>query len=204
MIRLTVVTAFLLAAAPALADDDHVSKKDQYWAEKQAAPDRPEDQQRWQRLLDQRIGKDPEPVINIYNTWTREYLAVEVGTEPDVTQDRVDRFLRCHFTNEPASMDARLFAALVEAANHFDSDRIDVVSGYRAPKYNLILRKKGRQVARNSQHTHGSAVDFRVHGVSVQRLHRWARALRLGGVGYYPSSGFIHIDTDRVRYWTGN
>lgn len=204
MIRLTVVTSLLFAAAPALADDDHVSKKDQYWAEKQADPDSPEDRQRWQRILDQRIGKAPEPVINIYNTWTQEYLAVEAGTEPDVTQDRVDRFLRCHFTNEPASMDARLFSALVEAANHFGSDRIDVVSGYRAPKYNLILRKKGRQVARNSQHTHGSAVDFRVHGVSVDRLHRWARALRLGGVGYYPSSGFIHIDTDRVRYWTGN
>jgi uncharacterized protein YcbK (DUF882 family) len=207
VIRLAVATSILLAAAPALADDDGsepLSKKDQYWAEKQADPGSAEDRQRWQRTLDQRIGKAPAPVINIYNTWTHEFLAVNAGTDPDVPQDTVNRFLRCHFTNEPATMDARLFSALVKAANHFNSDRIDIVSGYRAPKYNLILRKKGRQVARNSQHTHGSAVDFRVHGVSVDRLHRWARGLGLGGVGYYPSSGFIHIDTDRVRYWTGN
>jgi hypothetical protein len=204
VIRLAVTASLLVGAGPALADDDYVAKKDQYLAEKQADADAAEDRQRWQRTLDARLGKEPGPVINIYNTWTHEYLAVDAGVAPDLPPETVNRFLRCHFTNQPARMDARLFPALVRAANHFGSDRIDVVSGYRAPKYNLILRKKGRQVARNSQHTHGSAVDFRVRGVSVTRLHAWARSLRLGGVGYYPSSGFVHIDTDRVRYWTGN
>jgi hypothetical protein len=204
VIRLAVTASLLVGAGPALADDDYVAKKDQYLAEKQADADAAEDRQRWQRTLDARLGKEPGPVINIYNTWTHEYRAVDAGFAPDLPPETVNRFLRCHFTNQPARMDARLFPALVRAANHFGSDRIDVVSGYRAPKYNLILRKKGRQVARNSQHTHGSAVDFRVRGVSVTRLHAWARSLRLGGVGYYPSSGFVHIDTDRVRYWTGN
>lgn len=211
MIRLAVSASLILCAAPALADDTatdgteaYVAKKDQYLAEKQASASTDEERQRWQRTLDARVGKAPGGVVNIYNTWTREYLAVDAGAAADLPQDTVDRFFRCHFTNQPATMDPRLFSSVVRAANHFNSDRVDIVSGYRAPKYNLILRKKGRQVARNSQHTHGSAVDFRVHGVSVQRLHAWARSLRLGGVGFYPSSGFIHLDTDRVRYWTGN
>jgi hypothetical protein len=157
----------------------------------------------WQARLDRRVGEPPPALINLYNTWTREFLSVEVEGTPRVPGDIVNRFLRCHFTNQPATMDPKLFRALVGAAQHFNARRIDVVSGYRAPKYNLILRKKGREVARESQHTMGSAVDFRVRGVATGRLHAWARSLRMGGVGIYPNSGFIHIDTGRIRYWGG-
>jgi uncharacterized protein YcbK (DUF882 family) len=58
-------------------------------------------------------------------------------------------------------------------------------------------------VARDSQHTHGNAVDFRIPGVDVKSLEAWARRLRLGGVGLYLGSGFVHVDTGRVRYWNG-
>lgn len=170
---------------------------------------------RWQRALDRRMGKPATPVINIYNTWTHETMVVDApapvkprggkaAAPPlEVPQERLDRFFRCHFTNQPTSMDPRLFAALIAGARHFGSSRIEIVSGYRAPKYNLILRKKGREVARRSQHTFGHALDFRLAGVGVKRLHAWATGLRLGGVGLYPHSGFIHMDTGRVRYWEG-
>ena len=184
---------------------------------------------RWQRTLDRRIGKQPGKVISIYNNWTHEYLPVPASalapkepgsrarrpagesgealgdpfTGPVVQPERVNDFLRCHFTNQPADMDERLIHTLVSAAVHFDVTRVNIISGYRSDKYNLILRKKGHEVSRNSQHTKGKAVDFRLPGVSTERLHAWAQHLRMGGVGRYLQSGFIHVDTGRVRYWDG-
>lgn len=148
------------------------------------------------------VGKPAAPVINLRNTWTDEWLVLEAdGKVPDPAI--VDRFLRDHYTNGPTKMDARLIATLRAAARHFGATRIEIVSGFRAPKYNLMLRKKGREVARDSQHTHGNAVDFRIPGVSTDALHAWAKAQRLGGVGLYKGSGFVHMDTGRIRYWGG-
>jgi hypothetical protein len=174
-------------------------------AKQRAAPaDQARARQRWQKTLDRRIGKPATPMVNIYNTWTREFLPLDPGTKAQALDpDAANGFLRCHFTNQPTNIDRRLFATLVAAARHFKVARVDIVSGFRSPKYNLILQKKGREVARNSQHTKGSAVDFRLPGVSVKRVHAWARRMRLGGVGFYPSSGFVHMDTGPVRYWTG-
>lgn len=160
-----------------------------------------EDRARWQARLDRRIGRPPAEVISIFNTWTHEFLPVDRAD--DVPEEHIDSFFRCHFTNRPTDMDGRLFRALIDAARHFGKGRIDIVSGFRAPKYNLMLRKKGREVARSSQHTLGSAIDFRLPGVPVTRLHAWARSRRLGGVGFYRASGFIHMDTGPVRYWEG-
>jgi uncharacterized protein YcbK (DUF882 family) len=77
------------------------------------------------------------------------------------------------------------------------------VSAFRHPKYNLILRKKGHQVARDSNHTKGNAVDFYLPKIATARLHAWAKDQKLGGVGLYPSSGFIHMDTGPIRFWSG-
>jgi uncharacterized protein YcbK (DUF882 family) len=79
-----------------------------------------------------------------------------------------------------------------------------VVSGFRAPKYNLLLRKKGHEVARESQHPLGHAVDFRLPGLSTRHLLQFVRGLHLGGVGYYPRSAFVHADVGPVRYWRGH
>lgn len=146
-------------------------------------------------------GTRPRPLVNIYNTWTREWLAVEVDQPP--AQPTIDRFLRDHFTNAPTQMEPRLIAAIMAAAKHFKSDVAIVVSGFRHPKYNLILRKKGHQVARDSQHTHGNAVDFFLPKVPTKLLHAWAKAQQLGGVGLYLTSQFVHMDTGKVRYWSG-
>jgi uncharacterized protein YcbK (DUF882 family) len=156
---------------------------------------------RWHQRLQARVGKPAAPVINIFNTWTHEYLPVAGAAEID--QATANRFFRCHFTGEPTKMDPRLLASLVAAARHFGVRDVHIVSAFRAPKYNLMLRKKGREVARDSRHSQGSAVDFRLPGVPVQRLHDWATQQRLGGVGLYTGSGFIHMDTGRIRAWNG-
>jgi len=146
-------------------------------------------------------GARPAKLINLHNFWTKEWLAVEAGSR--APQATVDRFLRDHFTNKPSTMEPRLIDMVVAAAGSFHSDVVEVVSGFRHPKYNLILRKKGHQVARDSQHTHGNAIDFTIPHVAVQTLEAWARAQKLGGVGLYAESGFVHMDTGPIRTWSG-
>jgi hypothetical protein len=146
-------------------------------------------------------GTRPARLVNLYNAWTHEWLAVDAAAPPP--RATVDHFLRDHFTNKATAMEPRLVAVLLAAAARFRSDVVDVVSGFRHPKYNLILRKKGHQVARDSQHSHGNAVDFFVPGVPAQQLQAWAKAQRAGGVGFYPDSGFVHMDTGPIRSWSG-
>ncbi|MBA3460962.1 MAG: DUF882 domain-containing protein [Deltaproteobacteria bacterium] len=146
-------------------------------------------------------GTKPPKHINFYNTWTHEWLAVDPDRPP--AQPTIDRFLRDHFTNEPSEMEPRLIGMAVSAAKKFRSDTVHVVSAFRHPKYNLILRKKGHQVARDSAHSHGDAIDFYLPNTATKALHAWAMAQRVGGVGLYMQSGFIHMDTGKVRYWSG-
>jgi len=152
-------------------------------------------------LTAQLPGMRQEPITTLFNVWTREALPIMPG---DPLEAQFHSFLRDHYTNQATHMDTRLIGVLTSAAKKFDASRIEVVSGYRSPKYNLMLRKKGHQVARNSQHVEGHAVDFRIRGVPTRTLLHFVRSLRLGGVGFYPHSQFIHSDTGRVRYWTGS
>lgn len=197
--------ALALLASEARADETApLSKKQQYLQAKSSAPPTSETEARkWRKRLDKRIGKSPKRPVNIYNKWTHEMLAFDRGDTSEPPAELVNRFLRCHFTNQPTTMDPRLLPVLLKAAQKFGVSRVDVVSGFRDPKYNLTLRKKGRQVARRSEHTLGHAIDFRLPGIPVQKLHAWARSLRLGGVGFYRHSRFIHVDVGRVRYWQG-
>jgi uncharacterized protein YcbK (DUF882 family) len=146
-------------------------------------------------------GARPARLVNIYNFWTKEWLAVDAAARP--ARATIDRFLRDHFTNKPAAMEPRLIDIVVAAATSFHSDVVEVISGFRHPKYNLILRKKGHQVARDSQHTHGNAIDFTLPQVAPQALEAWAKAQKLGGVGVYPQSGFVHMDIGPIRSWSG-
>ncbi len=194
------VCSGVAAADPA---ESPATNKDAYLADKAASqPLPPEARRRWDAQLDKRIGKKPFAVVNVYNTWTHETVVFDSGAKTPLPPEQVNSFLRCHFTNQPTNMDQRLFPVLMAAAKKFQSLRIEIVSGFRAEKYNLMLRKKGHGVARNSQHPQGHAVDFRVQGVSTDRLRSWAESLRVGGVGYYPGSGFVHVDTGPVRRWT--
>jgi hypothetical protein len=147
------------------------------------------------------VGSTCHPITTLYNLWTREALPLVPGL---AVEDRFHPFLRDHFTNQATTMDVRLIDVLAQVARRFRASRIEVVSGYRSPKYNLMLRKKGRQVARSSQHMEGHAVDFRIRGVPTPVLLRFVRSLRRGGVGFYPHSQFVHSDTGKIRFWRGS
>jgi uncharacterized protein YcbK (DUF882 family) len=141
-------------------------------------------------------------VITLVNVWTRERLPLMGEERP--SEAVLSRFMRCRFTNQVAPVDLRLVDILRGAARKFRAARIEIVSAYRSPKHNLWLRKKGRQVARDSEHTSGAAVDFRVPDVPIRRLLRFVRSLRRGGAGYYPQSRFVHADVGPIRYWRGS
>jgi Bacterial protein of unknown function (DUF882) len=147
------------------------------------------------------VGATVHPITTLFNLWTKETLPIVPG---ETLQERFHPFLRDHFTNQATRMDVRLIDVLAQVARKFRAPRIEVVSGYRSPKYNLMLRKKGHQVARQSQHMEGHAVDFRIRGVPTRTLLRFVRSLRRGGVGYYPESQFVHSDTGRIRFWRGS
>ena len=188
MIRALLALAVL--ATPAAADRDQPPKKDRARLGKTtntaALP---------------AVGRKPEKLVNLRNQWTDEWLAIAPGEQ--VPPATADRFLRDHYTSEHIAMEPALLGFVLAAADHFRSDTAFVVSAFRHPKYNLILRKKGHQVARDSQHTHGTAVDFFLPRVTTKALHAWAKTRRAGGVGLYLDSGFIHMDTGPVRYWNG-
>lgn len=108
-------------------------------------------------------------------------------------------------TGEQHYIDPRLFDALHAIGDTLETRRpFQIISGYRSPKTNAMLHAKSSGVASNSQHTQGKAIDVRVEGVDLSRLHKAALAVQAGGVGYYPVSNFVHVDTARVRRWTGS
>lgn len=188
--NVAVVAALVCVASTAAADHDHQPKKDRERAKKSA-----------KHGPVPVAGTKPVPIVNIYNSWTHEWLAVDAPKL--VSQETIDRFLRDHFTNQPSKMDAKLVEMVITAAKKFKSDVAIVVSAFRHPKYNLILRKKGHQVARDSAHTHGNAIDFFIPKIPTLTLHAWAKEQALGGVGLYLESGFVHMDTGKIRYWDG-
>ncbi|CAN5876900.1 hypothetical protein BH11MYX2_BH11MYX2_15380 [soil metagenome] len=147
------------------------------------------------------VGTKPTRLTNLYNQWTNEWISVAPGET--VPPELANRFLRDHYTSSSTQMEPKLLPTVLAAAAHFHSDTALIVSGFRHPKFNLILRKKGHQVARDSQHTHGNAIDFRIPRVTTQALHKWAKDQHMGGVGLYLDSGFVHMDTGPVRYWNG-
>jgi len=147
---------------------------------------------------------EPETILTLHNVWTRESLPVELKGASFEPVASFDALVRCHYTNQSTTMDPRLIATVVRAAQQFKSRYIEIVSGFRAPKYQLMLRKKGHEVARDSEHPRGEAVDFRIPTVTTRQLLRYVKSLHLGGVGYYPESNFVHADVGRVRYWRGH
>ena len=102
-------------------------------------------------------------------------------------------------------IDPKLLDLLHELSGTLETDTpFHIISGYRSPVTNASLRTKGGAhtgVATQSLHMVGKAIDIRVPGVKLDDLRGAARSLKLGGVGYYPSSNFVHVDTGRVRFW---
>ncbi|MBS1170245.1 MAG: hypothetical protein H6R01_1163 [Burkholderiaceae bacterium] len=113
-----------------------------------------------------------------------------------------NRLLRDHRTNEIALIDNRLFDLLYLLHAKLGSNQpFHVISGFRSPESNAKLATPGSGVAQGSLHMKGQAIDIRLPQCSLTALREAALALHAGGVGYYPKSDFVHIDTGRVRSW---
>lgn len=115
---------------------------------------------------------------------------------------KLNVLMRDWHTNQVCKIDAHLFDQLWTLKNQLDLDEpFEVVCGYRTRRTNAMARRRSRAVAKQSLHMSGRAVDIRIQGKSIGVLADAARSMEAGGVGYYPHSGFVHIDTGAVRTW---
>ena len=115
---------------------------------------------------------------------------------------RLNRFLRDHYSGEVGQMDPQLFDLLHRVRQMLGSTAaFEIISGYRSAQTNAMLRGASGGVASRSLHMDGRAVDVRITDLPTPTLRSAAVALRAGGVGYYATSDFVHLDTGRVRTW---
>jgi uncharacterized protein YcbK (DUF882 family) len=145
--------------------------------------------------------------VELKNLHTGEVLKAtfdrDAGPDPQ-TLAKLQHLLRDYRVDEEHAMDAALYGLLsdlAEATGH--EPRYEVISGYRSPRTNARLHAEGHGVAEHSLHMEGRAMDVRLLGCNLATFHDAALKAARGGVGYYPSSNFVHVDTGRVRTWTG-
>lgn len=114
----------------------------------------------------------------------------------------LNQVLRDWRTGEVWEMDPQLFDLLYALRRRMDSSApFELISGYRSPQTNATLAARSNGVAKRSLHMEGKAVDVRLPERDLKALHKAALALQAGGVGLYSKSGFVHVDTGRVRHW---
>jgi uncharacterized protein YcbK (DUF882 family) len=146
------------------------------------------------RLHHLHTNEDIDIIYRIGNTYIPSAIA------------RLNHFLRDHRTEDASHYDPREFDLLhsVLASLGKDNGVIDIVCGYRTPWSNNFLRTRAAVtgVAKNSQHVQAKAIDIRIPGVTTSHLRDVALSLHGGGVGYYPSSQFVHVDVGPVRQWS--
>ena len=146
-----------------------------------------------------------ERTLRLYNTHTGESIKSVFWAEgqfvPEALID-INKLLRDHRSNTIATMDPKLLVLLDHVSAKFGGTEVlHIISGYRSPETNAKLAKASGGVAKHSMHLEGKAIDIRMPGRDLAHVHKAALALGAGGVGYYPSSQFVHMDTGRVRNW---
>lgn len=143
--------------------------------------------------------------LAFFNTHTRESVRARFWAKGEYLADglnAINRVLRDHRTGDVTAIDKRLLVLLHDLAATLEStDPFHVISGYRSPATNAMLRARSEGVAGGSLHMRGMAADLRVPGVPLVRLRDTAIAMQRGGVGFYPDSSFVHVDVGRVRSW---
>jgi uncharacterized protein YcbK (DUF882 family) len=146
--------------------------------------------------------------LRFYHTHTHERLDIVYrrgDTYIPAALDQLDHYLRDHRTGDVRHFDPRLFDLLSDlTASLGDSGgEIDVICGYRTPWSNEFLRTRNAHtgVAVHSLHMQAEAIDIRLAGIPTSELRDAALRLHRGGVGYYRSSDFVHVDVGRVRHW---
>jgi len=151
------------------------------------------------------VAAPNERLLRLYNTHTGESLKSVFWAEgqfvPEALAD-INKLLRDHRNNSIAHMDPQLLLLLDKVSSRFGGTEVlHVISGYRSPESNALLAANSDGVAKHSMHLEGKAIDIRMPGRDLASLRKAALALNAGGVGYYPDSQFVHMDTGRVRHW---
>ena len=145
--------------------------------------------------------------LRMYSGRTGERIDMIYWIEGDYIKDavqEVNHFMRDWRTDDVKNMDLRTVDIMAAAHNLLDVDEpYMLLSGYRSPKTNAMLRSRSRGVAKNSLHMKGQAADLRLSTRSVSQMARAAVACRGGGVGKYSGSNFVHMDCGVVRSWGG-
>jgi uncharacterized protein YcbK (DUF882 family) len=139
--------------------------------------------------------------VTFWNIHTRQILPIATDAAP--SEAALSRFLRCRVTGSEGDMRPEPFAIATALARAARRRRVHVISGYRSPKFNAHLRKKGHQVAESSYHMTGSALDFRIPGVPTPGMTTELERTHDGGVGRYAHSNFVHVDSGPRRRWRG-
>lgn len=150
---------------------------------------------------------------NNYDTWKISFRHAHTGESfsgvyrvgdkylPEAFE-RLSYVLRDFRTNEVFPMDPSVIDILsIVQRKTGSSEPMETLSGYRSPKTNAMLRENTIGVASNSFHMYGQAIDIRIPGYSTSKVRKVAKSLEAGGVGYYPRSNFVHVDTGKVREW---
>lgn len=143
----------------------------------------------------------------LHNTHTAETVRAAFCRDGDWCTDgiaAIERVLRDHRTGDVHPIDRGLLAMLHDVAERCDRDaEFEVISGYRSPRTNAKLHGRSSGVAKKSLHMEGRAIDVRLVGHDLGALRDTALGMQRGGVGYYAGSRFVHLDTGRVRAWSG-
>ena len=147
-----------------------------------------------------------ERSLSLLNTHTGERLKEvvywEQGNYVLDALEHLNHVLRDHRTNEVHPIDPMTLDLMAAISRKVEAKRpFEIISGYRSPQTNKALNKQSRGVAKNSYHMQGKAIDLRLPGVPLKAVRKAALELRMGGVGYYAKSDFVHIDSGKVRSW---
>ncbi len=143
--------------------------------------------------------------VSMYSGRTGEKLDMIYWIEGDYIKDalkEINHFMRDWRTGSAVGMDTRTLDIIAATHNLLDvKEPYMLLSGYRSPETNAMLRSKSRSVAKNSLHMKGQAADLRMSSRSVSQISRAAASCSAGGVGRYSRSNFVHMDCGPIRTW---
>jgi len=143
--------------------------------------------------------------LAFYNTHTGEKISATFWSDGNYLDDGIDEInwiLRDHRAGIANPIDPKLLDLLYQLQAKVEHQgEFHIISGYRSPATNDMLNKRSSGVAKRSYHMQGKAIDVRLPGFDSSQLRKAAISLKGGGVGYYSSSNFVHLDVGRVRYW---
>lgn len=146
-----------------------------------------------------------ERSLAFYNLHTGESLKRTYWAEGKYIPEalgEINYVLRDFRTGDQHAIDPDLLDLLARLRARLDTAKpFQVISGYRSPKTNAMLREVSTGVAQHSMHTLGQAIDIRIEGRRLRNVRDAAWSLQRGGVGFYPASDFVHVDTGRIRFW---